>query len=219
MFREFGRTPYFLFGGVTMSYYDFLKKQIDTNAEEDYKIQAEKRVVLLDECSALLTDLREICPRGNFNAKHAFSVGSNGNILHLDWGYVSIEETSTKSDDMSVVIRLNGMRRGALRVTPKKVFFSNQDGRKLSYTALAYIVRDKEKIIKYIESANSYFGLRLGRSNIKQAMDINARFEQLYHNTGLKLRDVITKLSSEGYRKSEIMSAIVSVLGNIEWQD
>lgn len=27
MFREFGRTPYFLFGGVTMSYYDFLRKE------------------------------------------------------------------------------------------------------------------------------------------------------------------------------------------------
>jgi hypothetical protein len=47
----------------------------------------------------------------------------------------------------------------------------------------------------------------------------NSYFENVFHNTGKTLNFAINSMQKAGYSKSDIVSAILSVLGDVNWKD
>lgn len=47
----------------------------------------------------------------------------------------------------------------------------------------------------------------------------NSYFERVYHNTGKTLKSVVKDMQNKGYSKSDIVSAILNVLGDVNWTD
>lgn len=75
----------------------------------------------------------------------------------------------------------------------------NFSNKKVSGKAVAEEVSDSS-ISSNKESANSYF-------------------EKVFHNTGKTLNFAINSMQKAGYSKSDIVSAILSVLGDVNWKD
>lgn len=77
--------------------------------------------------------------------------------------------------------------------------FFNFSNKKVSGKAVAEGVSDSS-ISSNKESANSYF-------------------EKVFHNTGKTLNFAINSMQKAGYSKSDIVSAILNVLGDVNWKD
>lgn len=55
--------------------------------------------------------------------------------------------------------------------------------------------------------------------NINLSVSTEVIFEELFHNTGKSLKAVINEMVGRGYKKSEIIKAVVGVLGDLCWED
>lgn len=62
-------------------------------------------------------------------------------------------------------------------------------------------------------------GMGVHSSNSSNKESANSYFEKVFHNTGKTLNFAINGMQKAGYSKSDIVSAILNVLGDVNWED
>lgn len=62
-------------------------------------------------------------------------------------------------------------------------------------------------------------GMSIHSSTSSNKESANSYFEKEFHNTGKTLNFVINDMQKVGYSKSDIVSAVLNVLGNVNWND
>jgi hypothetical protein len=62
-------------------------------------------------------------------------------------------------------------------------------------------------------------GVGVHSSTSSNKESANSYFEKVFHNTGKTLNSAINSMQKAGYSKSDIVSAILSVLGDVNWKD
>ena len=62
-------------------------------------------------------------------------------------------------------------------------------------------------------------GMGVHSSTSSNKESANSYFEKVFHNTGKTLNFAINSMQKAGYSKSDIVSAILSVLGDVNWKD
>lgn len=62
-------------------------------------------------------------------------------------------------------------------------------------------------------------GMGVHSSNSSNKESADSYFEKVFHNTGKTLNFAINSMQKAGYSKSDIVSAILNVLGDVNWKD
>lgn len=62
-------------------------------------------------------------------------------------------------------------------------------------------------------------GMGVHSSNSSNKESADSYFEKVFHNTGKTLNFAINSMQKAGYSKSDIVSAVLNVLGDVNWKD
>lgn len=76
-------------------------------------------------------------------------------------------------------------------------------------------IKDIRTIFNFSNKADE--GMSVSTSSNKESA--NSYFEKVFHNTGKTLNFAINSMQKAGYSKSDIVSAILNVLGDVNWKD
>lgn len=109
----------------------------------------------------------------------------------------------------------------------KDGIYHNVDDRGGSiYASDLYLyLQNKERILNFVKECKFAWEqavneeMKIFSSNLPKKESANSYFEKVFHNTGKTLKSVVKDMQNKGYSKSDIVSAILNVLGDVNWND
>lgn len=78
-------------------------------------------------------------------------------------------------------------------------------------------IKDIRTIFNFSNKADEGMSVHSSTSSNKESA--NSYFEKVFHNTGKTLNFAINSMQKAGYSKSDIVSAILNVLGDVNWEN
>lgn len=155
------------------------------------------------------------------------------NPLHFDVNIVKIECDIRDND---VIIQISegqrhyyeGMKLDIRKDSIKSTVYKEGNySSNISVGALFELLKVKDSILtfvrNYVNMRNKAVDNEKGSSSatsVSPKLDsAYSYFERAFHNTGKTLKSVVKDMQGKGYSKSDIVSAILNVLGDVNWND
>lgn len=101
----------------------------------------------------------------------------------------------------------------------------SHDGYFVDAGNLYVFLKNKERIINFVKESKDRWDkvvdeeMKIISSVSSKKEPANSYFEKVFHNTGKTLKSVVKDMQGKGYSKSDIVSAILNVLGDVNWED
>ena len=155
------------------------------------------------------------------------------NPLHFDVNIVKIECDIRDND---VIIQISegqrhyyeGMKLDIRKDSIKSTVYKEGNySSNISVGALFELLKVKDNILTFVRNyVNMCNNVVDDEKSSSPATSVSPKldsaysyFERAFHNTGKTLKSVVKDMQGKGYSKSDIVSAILNVLGDVNWND
>lgn len=155
------------------------------------------------------------------------------NPLHFDVNIVKIE-CDIRDNDIIIQISegqrhyYEGMKLNIRKDSIKSTVYKEGNySSNISVGALFELLKVKDSILTFVRNyVNMCNNVVDDEKSSSPATSVSPKldsaysyFERAFHNTGKTLKSVVKDMQGKGYSKSDIVSAILNVLGDVNWTD